>query len=82
MKAELKRLRGGKSGDLLTAAKIDEISERLRLLYVAVTRARENLLISWHKKDNFNRKTGPALPLIELKKVIAREQEKHAGEKH
>ncbi|AZR73330.1 hypothetical protein BBF96_08005 [Anoxybacter fermentans] len=85
-KAELKYLLGkeGKT-DPLKAAKIDEISERLRLLYVAITRAKKNLLMTCHKKiiygNGFEKKVGIARPLIALNKFIIEEREKYAGKK-
>lgn len=51
------------------AAKEELLCERLRLLYVAITRARENLLLTWHSRGDFGRQA-PALALKALKKVM------------
>ena len=85
-KSELKYLMGrGGQEEPLTAAKIDEISERLRLLYVAVTRAKKNLLMSFHKKavinDNYSREVQVTQPLIALSKFIDEERERYALKK-
>jgi DNA helicase-2/ATP-dependent DNA helicase PcrA len=46
------------------AARLDYIRERLRLLYVGITRARKELVITWNTgKDN---RRQPALPLAHL----------------
>lgn len=77
-KAELVHLRGGNSGgNPVEAAKLAEISERLRLLYVAVTRARKNLLISYHDLGLFNKKQGPSLALLALQAFMAGEGGKY-----
>lgn len=56
--------------DPLTAAKADVISERLRLLYVAITRARESLVISTHKLNKYNKKVQPAAAYEALRRYI------------
>jgi len=48
-------------------AKFDIIGERLRLLYVAVTRARENLMLSCHLEDRWRKPSHPALAYTFLK---------------
>jgi len=42
-------------GEIAVEAKIQEISENLRVIYVAITRARERLIISSHKKNTYNK---------------------------
>jgi len=72
MKYELNRLMGEKDGiDSGKQAKIEIIGERMRLLYVGITRARENLLFSAHKeflhKETGKKiKTAPSLYLEEI----------------
>jgi len=81
-KAELKVLLGkGGVDHPLEAAKIDEVSERLRLLYVAITRARKNLLLSYHDQDKFKRRIGPSKALNALIQFIDKEQEAYASQK-
>ena len=46
------------------AARIDYVRERLRLLYVGLTRARQELVVTWNTGRNGNLQ--PAVPLIEL----------------
>ncbi|MDA8234777.1 MAG: ATP-dependent helicase [Clostridia bacterium] len=81
-KAELKRLLG-KGGEErpLEAAKLDEISERLRLFYVAITRAKKNLLLSYYDRDKFKRQVGPSKALIALGEYIKKEQEAYASQR-
>ena len=75
-KAELKVLtEPGQKNDPLDEAKKETISERLRLLYVGITRAKENLLFSYPEMlylpgfpKPFQKK--PAQALIELKKYV------------
>ncbi len=81
MKVEVDKLKGGQDiGDPGKKAKMEVIGERLRLLYVGITRAKENLLMTSHK-EFFNRdigkgmKTSPALYLEEIAKYV--ETEKH-----
>lgn len=45
-------------------ARMDYVRERIRLLYVAITRAREELVITWNQGRRGNSK--PALPLLAL----------------
>lgn len=57
--------------DPLLAAKADIISERLRLLYVAITRAKESLVISTHRlASKFNKKVQPAAAYEALRQCI------------
>ena len=75
-KAELKALtEPGQRINPLDEAKKETIGERLRLLYVGITRAKENLLFSYPEMlylpgfpKPFQKK--PAQPLIELKKYM------------
>jgi DNA helicase-2/ATP-dependent DNA helicase PcrA len=77
----------GKSNisDPLQEAKINEISERLRLLYVAITRARKNLLMTVPKKiifnENYQKEIQPAIPVLALGKFINEERERYASQK-
>ena len=86
-KAELKHLIGKGSEDIdpLKEAKIDEISERLRLLYVAITRARKNLLLTCHKKviygNGFEKKVNITSPLLALHKFITEERKRNASKR-
>jgi len=76
MKYELDRLLGEKNQiDPGKQAKIEIIGERMRLLYVGITRARENLLFSAHKeflhKETGKRiKTIPSLYLEEIGRFV------------
>lgn len=72
-KAELRSLFFGEiCHDPLIAAKTDVICERLRLLYVAITRARESLIISTHRMSSrFNRKIKPSAAHEALRRHIA-----------
>jgi DNA helicase-2/ATP-dependent DNA helicase PcrA len=51
-------------------AKFELIGERLRLLYVAVTRAKENLMLSCHLQDRWGKPAYPALAYQHLKGLI------------
>ena len=83
-KAELEYyLNEEKSKNPKKIARIEHISERLRLLYVGITRAEKNLFLSAHKKiiyDNGSKKVGEALPYKILTKFINREKEKYESE--
>lgn len=81
-KAELKNLLGKKgSADPLQIGKINEINERLRLLYVAITRAKKNLLLSCHKKlvflQGYQKDVTISQPLVAINKFISEEREKY-----
>ncbi len=45
-------------------ARLDYIAERLRLLYVGITRARKELIVTWN--DGYSGEGGPAVPLRAL----------------
>jgi len=77
IKAELKALRGGAVTDPIYTSRIDQISERLRLLYVGITRAKRNLLISCHLKDKFGRDEKPSDALIALEEFIEGERARY-----
>ena len=76
--------RGAKQMDPRTEANLEFIKERLRLLYVAITRARKNLLLTAHREiiyDNGgSRKVEPASPFIALADFIGKERDTY-GEK-
>ncbi len=67
-------LNAKEKGDPLKEAKIDIISEKLRLLYVGITRAKSNLLLTSHKKiiydSGYTRDVKPALAFEVLSKYI------------
>jgi DNA helicase-2/ATP-dependent DNA helicase PcrA len=69
--AQLKALTNGTAyieGDATQQARIDAAAERLRLLYVGITRARRDLCLTWNNgRYGGNR---PALPLIALLDMI------------
>ncbi|HEY8347444.1 MAG TPA: ATP-dependent helicase [Symbiobacteriaceae bacterium] len=65
--AELAEVQGeDPEGDPVIRAKVEIISEKLRLLYVAITRARENLMLTCHRQDRFGHQTEPALAFRHL----------------
>jgi DNA helicase II / ATP-dependent DNA helicase PcrA len=51
-------------GEGTLEARVDTIRERLRLLYVGITRARKALIVTWN--TGHNGKLQPALPFLEL----------------
>ncbi|MCC6955761.1 MAG: hypothetical protein IT316_03135, partial [Anaerolineales bacterium] len=51
-------------GEATAAARLDYVRERLRLLYVGVTRARKELVVTWNSGRDGNLR--PAVPLVEL----------------
>ena len=42
------------------------VAERLRLLYVSITRAKRELIVTWNTGRRVSEKLQPAAPLIEL----------------
>jgi DNA helicase-2/ATP-dependent DNA helicase PcrA len=57
-------------------ARLDYVAERLRLLYVGLTRARRELIVTWNTGRNSERQPArPALPFVELLSFW----EKHLG---
>lgn len=61
---DLMRPEASPLGEASREARLDYVRERLRLLYVAVTRAREEFVITWNTGKRGN--ALPALPLLEL----------------
>ena len=53
-----------KEGQRTQLARQEYVAERLRLLYVGITRARKQLVITWNTGRDGNQQ--PALPLVEL----------------
>ncbi len=51
-------------GEETIKSRISCASERLRLLYVGITRARQELIITWNNGRNFDKQ--PAIPLVAL----------------
>jgi DNA helicase-2/ATP-dependent DNA helicase PcrA len=56
--------------DPMSRAKFEQIGERLRLLYVAITRAKENLMLSCHLENQWRKPVHPTLAYIHLKRLI------------
>ena len=54
-------------------ARLDYVSERLRLLYVGITRAREDLIVTWNTGQRGDKQ--PAVPLIALQEAWKDTQE-------
>jgi DNA helicase-2/ATP-dependent DNA helicase PcrA len=75
--AQLRVLQTGdtyKEGDATSAARVEYVSERLRLLYVGITRARKDLVISWN--TGRRQENTEATPLIALRTFWERERNK------
>jgi DNA helicase-2/ATP-dependent DNA helicase PcrA len=53
-------------GKATRQARLDYIAERLRLLYVGITRARRDLIVTWNTGRRRGEKLQPALPFIAL----------------
>ncbi len=72
IKADLERLLGGKTGgDSIVQSKIETISERARLLYVGITRAKEYLFLTSFETNRGKRnETLPSKYILELKNYI------------
>ncbi|MBP2017030.1 DNA helicase-2/ATP-dependent DNA helicase PcrA [Symbiobacterium terraclitae] len=62
----------GPHDDPVARAKREHIAERLRLLYVAITRARCNLLLSFHRENQRGRKALPTPALVHLSQFAAK----------
>ena len=78
--AELAEVLGEDAGtDPVSRAKLEIIAERLRLLYVAVTRARENLMLSCHLEDRWRKPAHPALAYSHLKALADHRQRQARG---
>jgi len=54
-------------GDATRQARVDYAAERLRLLYVAITRAKRDLIVTWNTGRNPSGALQPAAPLIALR---------------
>ena len=70
--ALLDRLIGapGVPDDPQTAFKREQIAERLRLLYVAITRARSNLLLSYHWRNERGYDTSPPPAVVRIRQFV------------
>jgi len=57
-------------------ARMEYVRERLRLLYVGITRARSELVITWNNGQRGQRKGNlqPALPLVALQTFLEQQQ--------
>lgn len=58
-------------------ARLEYISERLRLLFVGITRARKELILTWNTGQNKDMR--PAEPLLELAGFLGRQAPKKDG---
>ncbi|MBN1135128.1 MAG: ATP-dependent helicase, partial [Anaerolineae bacterium] len=58
--------RGSTDVEPTQQARLNYIAERLRLLYVGITRARRELIVTWNTGRRPSEKLQPAVPLIEL----------------
>jgi DNA helicase-2/ATP-dependent DNA helicase PcrA len=56
----------GNEGNATKQARLDYIAERLRLLYVGITRARRDLIITWNTGRRRSEKLQPAVPFVAL----------------
>lgn len=73
-KAEIQRLIGEKAFDNPPLqAKIDILNEKVRLLYVAITRAKEYLYLVAHKEKQGKREDKPSLYFEIMEKFITKE---------
>ncbi|MCX7747546.1 MAG: ATP-dependent helicase [Clostridia bacterium] len=72
LKAEIQRITGeNKGGDPVMESKIETISEKARLLYVGITRAKEYLYLSgFHMNQGKKNEVLPSGYLIQLKSYI------------
>lgn len=62
-------MQGQDTATAIVRAREELLCERLRLLYVAITRAKVNLLITWHRQGKFGRQF-PALAVRKLEKIM------------
>lgn len=78
VKGEIARMIDGRNtGDSLVESKIETISERARLLYVGITRARQYLFLSgFHSNPGMKNEILPSRYLNELKKFIDEQSNK------
>lgn len=56
-----------REGQATTQARLSYVSERLRLLYVGITRAKRDLIITWNTGRRPSEKLQPAVPFIALR---------------
>ncbi|MCX7709549.1 MAG: ATP-dependent helicase [Clostridia bacterium] len=72
VKAEIENVVDGKQGtDCVLSSKLETISEKARLLYVGITRAKQYLFLSgFHANPGKKNETPPSKYLIELKSFI------------
>lgn len=72
VKADFKRLATGeKGGDSIRRAKLETVSERVRLLYTGITRARQYLFLSgFHSNRGRRNEVQPSAYLMEIKKYV------------
>jgi DNA helicase-2/ATP-dependent DNA helicase PcrA len=55
------------AGEASRQARLSYVSERLRLLYVGITRAKRDLIITWNTGNRPSEKLQPAVPFIALR---------------
>jgi DNA helicase-2/ATP-dependent DNA helicase PcrA len=70
---ELESVPSATEGDATMKARLDYVAERLRLLYVAITRAKRDLIITWNTGRRQTEKLQPAVPLLALQNFRALE---------
>lgn len=56
--------------DPAAAAKREQIAEKIRLLYVAITRARRNLMLSYHWRNERGYETSPPPAVVRLRQFV------------
>jgi DNA helicase-2/ATP-dependent DNA helicase PcrA len=76
---DLRDWRLADEGEATEKARLSYVAERLRLLYVGVTRARRSLLVTWNTGRRRD-KLQPAVPFLALHDYWQREQPE-AGER-
>ncbi|MGD2205354.1 MAG: ATP-dependent helicase [Anaerolineae bacterium] len=60
-----------REGEATRRARLDYISERLRLLYVGITRAKSDLIVTWNTGRRRAEKLQPAVPFVALQTHLA-----------
>ena len=58
--------------DPVVAAKREQIGERLRLFYVAITRAKVNLVLSFHRANQWGKVVRPTPALVALNQFVTK----------
>lgn len=72
-KAEIQKILGESvSGNPFIQAKVDVVNEKIRLLYVGITRAKEYLVLMAHHENEGNRKDKPSKYFTVLKEFVER----------